>query len=226
MLIPIYDDNPTKTFPWVTISLIVANALIFFYMLSLDFRSEELGRFVMTFGVVPQDIEATLGTGGLVGGATLTLFTSMFLHAGWLHISGNMLYLWVFGNNIEDHLGHLGFLLFYLAAGVAGSLAHIYFNSGSPIPSIGASGAIAGVLGAYLILYPRARVVTAVVIIIIIRLVSLPAIVVLGLWIVFQLFSGIASVGAEGGGVAWWAHIGGFAVGLIVALVLRKPLTG
>jgi len=154
----------------------------------------------------------------------LSVLTSMFLHGGWLHIIGNMLFLWVFGDNVEDRLGKLGFLLFYLAGGVAAAALQFVFAPESTIPNVGASGAVAAVLGAYLFLYPRARVLTGVALVFIWTLVELPAIVVLGLWFVLQLFSGFAGLGAEvNSGVAYWAHVGGFAFGFVfAALVLRR----
>lgn len=225
MLIPIYDNNPTRTFPYVTLTLIALNILAFMYELSLGLGSPLLNEFVFRYGAVPSQIYPALLTADLFSQPILTIFTSIFLHAGWLHIAGNMLYLWIFGNNIEDHFGHFRFLIFYLLAGVAGSLGHVLFNAVSPIPSVGASGAIAGVLGAYLVLYPRAQVVTAVFIVIIIRLISLPAVIVLGMWLALNLLSGFASIGTESaqqGGVAWFAHLGGFALGVIAAFLFPR----
>jgi membrane associated rhomboid family serine protease len=161
---------------------------------------------------------------GRIFGDGRSILVSMFLHGGWAHLLGNMLYLWIFGDNVEDRLGHLKYLVFYLACGWAATLAHAWANPQSAMPAIGASGAIAGVLGAYLVIFPRARVLTLIPLGFFLRLTELPAVIVLGLWFVLQLFSGVASLGArtaEAGGVAWWAHIGGFAVGLAVGFAVR-----
>jgi membrane associated rhomboid family serine protease len=170
---------------------------------------------------------------GNTGSDIQSIFLSMFLHGGWAHILGNMLYLWIFGDNVEDRLGHVPYLVFYLLAGVAATLAHAFASPHSTMPAIGASGAISGVLGAYLIMFPKARVVTIIPLGFFLRMAELPALVVLGMWFVLQLFSGAASLGAasaqESGGVAWWAHIGGFVFGMIVGVFFRgrtEPRTG
>jgi membrane associated rhomboid family serine protease len=162
-----------------------------------------------------------------------SIFLSMFLHGGWAHILGNMLYLWIFGDNVEDRLGHVGYLIFYLLAGVAATAAHAFSSPHATVPAIGASGAISGVLGAYLIMFPKARVVTVIPLGFFLRMAELPALVVLGMWFVLQLFSGAASLAAasaqQSGGVAWWAHIGGFVFGMIVGVFFRgrtEPKTG
>ena len=149
----------------------------------------------------------------------------MFLHGGWLHLGGNMLYLWIFGDNVEDKLGHIRYLAFYIVCGLAASILHVFVDSTSIVPTVGASGAIAGVLGAYLLLFPRARVVTLIPIFVFIQVAELPALLVLGFWFVMQFFNGLMSLGyqtAGMGGVAWWAHIGGFVAGLALVIPLRK----
>jgi rhomboid family protein len=216
MFLPLRDDNPTSRFPLVTIALIVLNTAVFLVLAAAP-RGLELA--ALRFGAVPN---AITHVGPLPGPAAvpplLTLLTSMFLHGSLFHLLGNMLYLWIFGNNIEDRLGPVRFALFYLVCGVAAALTHILFEPASPVPMIGASGAIAGVLGAYALLYPRARVRTLVFLLFYIDIVPIPAGLVLGLWFVLQ----VLNVGM-GGGVAWFAHIGGFLTGLLlIRLVLGR----
>jgi len=219
-MIPLRDDNPRRTTPLVTRSLIAANTLAFFYELSLG---RDLGAFVQGWGLVPQRLALAAGGGEPIVSAGLTIFTSMFLHGGWLHLIGNMWYLWIFGDNVEDVLGHAGFLAFYLIGGAVSALLHTAFNASSPVPTVGASGAIACVLGAYAVLFPRARVVTLVPIVFFFQIVALPALLVLGLWFVIQFFSGTLAVGSGAdAGVAWWAHIGGFVFGMAVAAAIRR----
>ncbi len=208
-MFPVSDVIPSRTTPFITVGLIAANALAFLYELQL--RPAEIQVFTQVFGVVPAFF------------AWPTVATSMFLHSGWMHMLGNMLYLWIFGDNVEDRLGHAGFLLFYLFCGTAAALAQVAVNPQSMVPMIGASGAIAGVMGAYFVLYPRSRVLTAVVLIFFIDLVEIPAIFFLGIWFLMQLFSGVGSLGAgaAGGGVAFWAHVGGFVTGLAIGLAWR-----
>lgn len=220
-MIPLRDENPSRTVPVLTRMLIVANTAAFIYQLM---QGAELRLFMVTWGMVPARMTLALqyGEEPLVGPA-LTLLTSMFLHGGWLHLVGNMWYLWIFGDNIEDRLGRARFLLFYLGAGVAAALLHYALNPGSRAPTVGASGAIAGVLGAYLMAFPRARVITLVPLFPFMQVMALPAIIVLGLWFVMQFFSGFMSLGmGSGGGVAWWAHVGGFAFGLIGMRLLDR----
>ncbi|NOT33509.1 MAG: rhomboid family intramembrane serine protease [Candidatus Eisenbacteria bacterium] len=221
-MIPLRDENPSGRTPHLTRLIILINALVFVYELSLGPALQE---FALAFGIVPAHVSNALaGRGNLVTDALVPLFTSMFLHGGWLHLISNMWYLWIFGDNIEDQFGHLGFVLFYLGAGLASGLLHFAMQTGSPIPTVGASGAIAGVLGAYVVLFPRARVITLVPLFVFIQLMALPAVVVLGLWFVTQFFNGALSLlytSDSGGGVAWWGHIGGFAFGVLVALVAR-----
>lgn len=221
-MIPLKDKNPTRLFPYVNIAIIVVNAIVFAFEVS---QGSAIDGFIRRFAVVPSEIVASLEGAGLSIVPLRSLFTSMFLHAGWLHLGGNMLYLWVFGDNIEDKLGHARYVFFYLLCGVLSSVLYIYVDPHSTVPTIGASGAISGVLGAYLLLFPKARVLTVIPIFIFLQFVELPAILILGFWFVLQFFSGLASLGygaSEGGGVAWWAHIGGFVAGLILILPLRK----
>jgi membrane associated rhomboid family serine protease len=219
-MIPLYDENPTERKPALTLGLIVACTAVFLWQVSLGER--EGLRVVYAFGLIPAVLlgEASLPPGGALVPPPATLVTSMFLHGDWMHLIGNMLYLWIFGNNIEDHLGRPRFALFYLACGLAAAFAQILPDPGSRIPMIGASGAISGVLGAYLLLHPGARVMVLVPLGWFLTLVRLPAFLVLGFWFVFQLISA-ALAPAGGGGVAWWAHVGGFAAGMALLPVLR-----
>jgi membrane associated rhomboid family serine protease len=222
-MLPLRDDNPATLTPWVTVALIGANVLGFLYELSLG---PGLEPFLLASGAVParlldSDVPWEGGAAGLP--PTLTIFSSMFLHGGLLHLAGNMLYLWIFGDNIEDALGHLRFLLFYLISGVVAVYAHAFTDPASILPMIGASGAVSGVLGAYLVLFPRARVLALVPMGFVMQTVRVPALFVLGFWIVIQFLYGLLSLGGPGGGVAWFAHIGGFLIGaaLIRPLVRR-----
>ena len=220
-MIPIRDRNPSGTFPYVTIGIIVINVLIFLYELSLG---SGLGEFIMRFGVVPLKVSYYSQASDLTFINTFFPFiSSIFLHGGFVHLIGNMWFLWIFGDNIEDKLGHFKFIAFYFLCGIIASSVHVFFNSQSNVPCIGASGAIAGVLGAYMVTFPRARVVTIVPIFVFIQIMELPAIVVLGFWFVIQFFNGAASITAStsGAGVAWWAHIGGFAAGVIILYIIR-----
>ncbi len=220
-MIPIRDRNPSGTFPYVTIGIIVINILIFLYELSLG---SGLGEFIMKFGVVPLKVSYYSQASDLTFINTFFPFiSSMFLHGGFIHLIGNMWFLWIFGDNIEDKLGHFKFILFYILCGLIASSVHVFFNSQSNVPCIGGSGAIAGVLGAYMITFPHARVVTIVPLFIFIQVMELPALVVLGFWFVIQFFNGAASItaSASGTGVAWWAHIGGFAAGVIILYIIR-----
>jgi len=217
-MIPVADSNPTRRFPVVTWTLIGINVLAFLFELSLPAR--QLDHLVLTYGVVPNQIVTALANPAQVSWLVwATLITSQFLHGGWAHIIGNMLFLWVFGDNIEDILGHFVYLIFYLTSGVAASFTQVFIAGPSGIPSIGASGAIAGVLGAYILLYPLARVSIIVPLFIYFTTIELPALFVLGWWFVQQFFYGIGSLSsAMEGGVAFWAHVGGFIVGLILIL--------
>ncbi|HET7291189.1 MAG TPA: rhomboid family intramembrane serine protease [Vicinamibacteria bacterium] len=229
-MIPLRDDVPSRTVPFVNYALISINALLFLAELGMG---EGLPRFFMRSAVIPalytghdgalgplEIVETTLSPD-----LGLRILLSMFLHGGWLHFLGNMLYLWIFGDNVEDRMGHGRYLVFYLLTGWAAAYAHIWADPRSAVPSIGASGAIAGVLGAYVTLYPTARVVMLIPLGIFTDLVQVPAVFFLGIWFVQQFFSGFLSLAApsEGGGVAWWAHIGGFAAGFaFVSLFAQK----
>lgn len=212
-MIPLRDVIPSRTFPFFTITFIVLNTLAFFFEQSLPGR--QLERLIFTYGVVPVRFDV------------LTVFTSMFLHAGWAHFLGNMLFLWIFGDNVEDRLGHVRYVAFYLLCGAAAVFAHVYMNPMSKIPTIGASGAIAGVMGGYFVLYPQSRVLALVPIFFYIELIEVPAIIFLGLWFLMQFFYGVGSMaiqsGVEAGGVAFWAHIAGFVAGMAGVMVLKKP---
>jgi len=218
-MIPLRDDNPSSSTPVMTWLLIAANVLVFLYMLSLGSEAA-LERFYLSFGAVPADIT---GRGGVTPAAEYpTLFSSMFMHGGWLHLIGNMLYLWIFGDNVEDRMGHGGFLVFYLVSGLAATWTHILLNPASRVPLVGASGAIAGVLGGYLVLFPRARIISLVPLGIFSRLVAVPALLFLPFWFVLQLFSGLGSLGGDAAGVAFWAHVGGFVAGVVLVRVFAR----
>jgi len=215
-MIPLQDINPSRTRPYITWLFIAINVLVFLLELLLDAMGY-LDLLIYTAGVVPADI-----TGSPFSGQLLTLFTSMFLHGGWTHLLSNMLYLWVFGDNVEDRMGHLRFLAFYLLGGVAAAGAQIIIAPHSQVPMVGASGAIAAVLGAYIVEYPKARVRSLLLLGYFIRFINVPAILVLGIWFVLQFFNGFLSLSAMNmGGVAYFAHIGGFIAGLL----LIKPFT-
>ena len=216
MFIPLRDENPSGKFPFVNVCLILANIAVFIYQLTLTPHAFQI--FVTANAMVPARIPAILNGYGSFEAAFLPLVTSMFLHAGIAHILGNMLFLGIFGDNVEAAFGHLRYLLFYFVCGVGAGLVHIAFNFNSHIPALGASGAISGVLGAYIVLEPRNRILT----LIFIFLVRVPAVVVLGLWFVLQFLSGIGSLGSTvNGGVAVWAHIGGFLLGLFITLAAK-----
>lgn len=216
-MIPYRDDNPTQTFPFVTIGLIVINCLIFLW----EFVSPmEEARIAYLYGAIPNSL-ISLETTQPIHPA-FTVFTSMFLHGGFLHLAGNMLYLWIFGNNIEDSLGHFKFLLFYLFSGVVAAYGHALTDPQSTIPMIGASGAVSGILGAYLLLFPHARVHTLIFFGFFVQVVRIPALIVLGFWIVLQLLNGILGAGVlQQGGVAWFAHVGGFLAGILTIKLWR-----
>jgi len=212
-LIPLRDIVPSRTTPVITISLIVLNVLVFLFELSLG-RAVEA--FTFYFGLVPADF------------AWLNVFTSMFIHSGFLHIAGNMLYLWIFGDNVEDRMGHGRFLVFYLLCGVAAALAQTVTAPNSTVPMVGASGAIAGVMGAYFVLYPKSRIVALVPLFFFFQIIEVPAIFFLGIWFLMQFLSGVGSIaeatrGAPGGGVAFWAHVAGFVAGITGVVAFRRP---
>ena len=219
-MIPIRDDVRASRFSLVNYLLIAANIAVFIYELSLGRR---LDAFIFQWAMIPAEVTTAPLGGGPIGPPTIaTLFTSMFLHGGWEHLLGNMLFLWVFGDNVEDSMGRLRYLVFYLLSGLAAAAAQIFVTPDSPLPSLGASGAVSGVLGAYLVLYPRARVLTWVPVLLFL-VVRLPALVFLGIWFAFQFVRGLAAIGdASMGGVAWWAHIGGFVAGVVLINIFRR----
>lgn len=209
-MFPLRDSERSQTKPFVTITLVVINLLAFFYEVSLDDFS--LHQFLSEWGTVPRDFHF------------VSVLTSMFLHGGWMHVLGNMWFLWIFGDNVEDILGHGQYLLFYLLCGTAGGLLHVYFNPGSSLPAIGASGAISGVMGAYLVSFPRARIHTLIFFVVFMTTIEVPALLMIGFWFAVQLFSGfgqVASASTQQGGTAWFAHVGGFVAG--VALIKFLP---
>jgi membrane associated rhomboid family serine protease len=219
MFFPYKDDNPTRTFPFVTIILIAANVFIFIYTLTTLSDIEQYKTLVYSYGAIPSYLLSLKHVQPIH--PALTVFTSMFMHGGLLHLAGNMLYLWIFGNNIEDVLGHFRFLVFYLLCGVVAAYAHAVTSPSSLMPMIGASGAVSGVLGAYLLLFPYARVHTLVLFIYFFQVVRLPAFIVIGFWIVIQFLNGVVSKGvADQGGVAWFAHIGGFIFGAMLIMFI------
>lgn len=217
-MFPLRDENPTTRITWMTWLLVGANVAVFAYEVYLRYAGGEapLEVFVSRWAFDP----ARLAAAPTSPGVWLTVLTAMFLHAGWIHVGGNMLYLWIFGNNVEDRLGPVRFLGFYLACGLIATAAQTAATGLVDIGNLGASGAVAGVLGAYILLYPRARVLTAVFIIVIVELVTIPAWVIIALWFVLQIASGLTSFGtaASAGGVAYFAHIGGFAAGFALIL--------
>jgi membrane associated rhomboid family serine protease len=221
-MFPIKDDIPSRDFPTVTVGLIVINTIVFIFELSMG-RTARMS-FVADFGLVPENVTAFFGGTGMAAGRVfLPFFTAMFLHGGWFHLIGNMWYLWIFGDNIEDRLGHGRFLIFFLVCGLVGNAVHYLFNVSSQLPTIGASGAVAGVLGAYLISYPGARILVLFPLFFLIQFIELPALIVLGFWFVLQFLNGAASIvmASDTGGVAWLAHVGGFVSGIMIFKILR-----
>ena len=243
-MIPLRDNIPSRSTPVVNYAVIAACALVF--LLQLSGENSGKASLIEQYGMIPQrvfhpgepvvvkePVEVQTADGLQVGyrerqaapapvNPWLTLLTCVFLHGGWMHLIGNMWFLYIFGDNVEDCLGHVGYLLFYLGCGLAASLTHLLTNAGSMMPTVGASGAIAGVMGAYFLLYPHAKVVSAIPILIFIQIVVLPAPLFLGIWFVFQFLQGTGTVGdVESSGVAWWAHIGGFAAGFAIAALMR-----
>jgi hypothetical protein len=225
-MIPIRDDQPRFSTPYINYFLVALNTIVFLFELSVGAQSHgALNSLIYEFGIVPGHFAGGSVHFGLAG-AFLSIFTSMFLHASWLHIIGNMWVLWIFGDNIEDYLGHFPYLLFYLLCGFAAAIAHILLNASSDVPTVGASGAIAGVMGAYFLLYPKARVLTLVPLIVFFTFWWLPAWIVLGYWFLLQFLSGtttsIAYSNPNSGGVAFWAHVGGFVAGLVLIKVMPR----
>jgi membrane associated rhomboid family serine protease len=233
-LVPLRDDNPIEITPFVTYGLILANILVFLYEITLS--PPQLERFLDLWAIVPQELTLSLNQAVLVQAVPewVTLFSSQFLHGGILHLAGNMLFLWIFGNNIEDRLGHVKYLVFYLGCGALAALTQWCFSANSGVPSLGASGAIAGVMGAYILRFPKAKITTLVPLGFIPLFIPIPAIFFLGFWFLQQALYGLLSldasmnIGMEGGGIAYWAHAGGFVFGAILGPLLglfddRRP---
>lgn len=221
-MIPLRDTVPTRTVPFVNVSLIVLNVLAFLLELV---QGPQFEAFVQTFAFVPMRFfHPSLYAGWTFGANVVTIFTAMFLHGGFGHILGNMLYLWIFGDNVEDELGHFRYFVFYLACGAGATLLQAFLMPASDVPNLGASGAIAGVLGAYFVLHPRARIVTVVPLFILFPLIEVPAGLYLLGWFLLQFWMGsssLASARGAAGGVAWWAHVGGFVAGIVLLFLMR-----
>jgi membrane associated rhomboid family serine protease len=217
-MFPIRDHNPSGRTPFVTMALIAINVIVFISYFP-GMTEVELNRFFQTWGLIPVRV--------LTGDGIETVITSMFLHGGWMHLAGNMLFLWIYGDNLEEEMGHVGFLAFYLAAGVAAAVMQAAADIRSFIPMVGASGAIAGVMGGYLLMFPRAKIDVLFIFVVFFRIFAIPAWIVLGLWLGIQIFSGIVTP-TDGGGVAYWAHAGGFLGGLVLTLPvwLRRGAAG
>lgn len=208
-MIPLRDTQPSYSPPVITVMIIAMNVLVFFYQLSLN--DYELNHFIAMYGIIPDHLRYT------------SLFTSMFVHGGWMHLIGNMWFLWIFGDNVEDVLGHEKYLLFYILCGLAAAVTHVLLNSYSRVPTVGASGAIAGVMGAYLIKFPHSKIISLVMLFVFFTTIEVPAGFMLIVWFIMQIFSGIGSVGYSNisrGGTAWFAHVGGFVAGMVLIKVL------
>lgn len=224
-MLPLKDTIPSNTYPFINYTFIILNVVMFFFEL---LQGPELEQFIEQFGVIPYYYKLSYNPEieilDYVYMKYFPLISSLFLHGSWFHLLGNMLFLWIFGDNVEDRLGHFRYLLFYFICGITASLSHVFVNINSTIPTIGASGAIAGVLGAYVLLYPWARVKTLIIIFIFIDIIELPAVIFIIFWFLIQLFSGFGSILAAGGsgGVAWFAHIGGFVSGFLLVPVFKK----
>jgi membrane associated rhomboid family serine protease len=221
-VIPLHDDTPTQSTPFVTFALIISCVLVFLYEVRLPEPVAEA--FIYRYGAIPAVVfgRSSLPIEPAIP-AYLTILTSMFLHGGWMHLIGNMLYLWIFGNNVEDVMGPVKFTIFYITCGVLAAFSHALIDPSSGLPMVGASGAISGVLGAYLLLFPRAQVLVLLPLGIVSRVMYVPAALVLGLWFVMQLLSGSISLGQTGGGVAFFAHIGGFLAGMALIGLFKRP---
>lgn len=225
-MIPLKDENPSSTFPIVNIILIVTNCFFFIYL--NYFVPGTTRSIIFQLGFIPYELShlVDIDPKNLVP-VPLTIFTAMFMHGGWLHLLSNMLYLWIFGDNVEDVLGHLKYLFFYIMCGIAATLAHGFLNIDSRVPTLGASGAIAGVLGAYMFLFPKVRIKTILILFVFIKIVYIPTIIILGYWILIQILSGLAEYDSKtGGGIAWFAHIGGFVAGLVLIVMMKKRKRG
>ncbi|MSO20180.1 MAG: rhomboid family intramembrane serine protease [Acidobacteria bacterium] len=225
-MIPLWDNVPRKRFPLVTLAVILVNCAVFLREIAVP--AEQAGMVIQTFALIPARTAGYLvGEPGSFNTSILTLLTSMFMHGGWMHLIGNMWFLWIYGDNVEDRIGQGRYILLYLAGGLAGGAAHVYFQPDSTVPTLGASGAIAAVMGAYLITFPKAKILTLVPLLIFLVRWELPAYVILIYWLVLQTFSGVASLAAADssmqGGVAWMAHVGGFLAGIPLMILLRSP---
>jgi membrane associated rhomboid family serine protease len=219
-MIPLKDTVLSRTFPVVNITLITVNCLVFLYELSLG---PDLSLFIDRYSIIPSRFfQHHFFNADVMSGMITPLFSFMFLHGGWLHIVGNMLYLWIFGDNVEDRMGHFGYLIFYIICGMTSGLVQLFISPASRLPIVGASGAIAGVMGAYLLLYPFARVVTLFFFVIFIEVIHIPAFFFLGFWFMLQFFSGSFSLAGQEGGVAWWAHVGGFLSGVLLVVPFSR----
>jgi membrane associated rhomboid family serine protease len=234
-LFPLRDENPTLLTPWITLALIAANVVVWIYIQGAGVSETALAESVCRYGTIPAEVTGQTGgyegieltPGGppcTFGGLTIeTLLTGIFLHGSWVHLIANMWFLWLFGNNIEDSMGHFRYLLFYVLMGLAATAAHILAGPNSVVPTVGASGAISGIMGAYLVLYPRVRILTLFIIIIFIRIIPIPAWVVLLFWFALQVLSGYSTpMDRGGGGVAFWAHVGGFVAGVLLVKLFEN----
>ena len=222
-MIPLKDTIRSDSFPIVNILLIAVNAFMFLIEI---WMGPHLQAFLQTFGVIPARYFALAHNDPAnIAARFLPILVSMFLHGGWVHIIGNMWFLWIFGDNVEDRMGHLRYLIFYLLSGIGAALIHIYLNPASTVPTIGASGAISGVMGAYFLLFPTARIITLLPIFFFVEIIELPAILFIGYWILLQFFGGAISLASAhiSGGIAWWAHVGGFATGMVLLPFFKRP---
>ncbi len=220
-MIPLRDSNPSRTIPFVNYLLIAVNVLAFLLEVSLG---RGMTKLILHLGLVPYNFVDDIQRIQINVGTILPLFSSMFLHGGWMHLIGNMLFLYIFGDNVEDRFGHFKYLVFYFIAGLTAAGTQIYMFPNSEVPMVGASGAIAGVLGAYVFMFPSAKILTLIPIFFFFQLIELPAFLFLGIWFLMQILSGLFAlgIGADAGGVAWWAHIGGFVAGIVLIPFLRK----
>lgn len=220
-MIPLRDSVPSESLPVITITIVALNCLVWLYEVSLGQHAD---RFIAEYGLIPLRFVAfNRYTGGFLDNAFVPMISSIFLHGGWLHVIGNMWFLWIFGDNVEDRLGHLRYLIFYILCGIGAALFHVIAEPHSRVPMVGASGAISGVLGAYLLSYPRARIHTLLIIFIIIQFVEIPASLFIILWFAFQFLSGASQAATQdAGGVAYWAHVGGFLVGMALYVIFPK----
>lgn len=221
-MIPLKDNMPTRHAPVVTLAIIGLNTYVYLKEFLLGPRASQ--RFIFYYGLIPCGLTGSCEIVGRAFSSEVTLLTSMFVHAGFFHFAGNMLYLWIFGNNVEDSMGKVRFAIFYLLSGLGAAAAQILVSPASRIPMVGASGAISGVLGAYLLLFPHARVLTLIPLGFFTQVAEIPAVIVLGFWIVVQLLNGLLTFNFQGGGVAWFAHIGGFAAGMLLIVVFKRRL--